>query len=231
MIVNLTRRRSMRASAPSLSSLLILQWQAREQREKKGVSPFSLFLTRKERESLQLAHEKVFDLRHPLIATANNIKGDGWNSIHPIFFHPHPFQLDLSLFSHSRKSLSNTLIMKYSLIIAALFAASAIAAPCGHNRNQDDVVPDVPVDVDAPVDVPDVSTDVDLPPADLPLPDDSDVMDEIKTSTPSAKGDQAATINNNVTPPSSGGLLNVNANNLLAGGLLSKTENSVKQKD
>ncbi|ORX54464.1 hypothetical protein DM01DRAFT_1335609 [Hesseltinella vesiculosa] len=143
--------------------------------------------------------------------------------------------------------------MKYSLIVAALFTASAIAAPCGNKRQRigadvgtdvdadinagmGDIVPEGPIGgaditntVDTGIglgDVPEtVDTITEVPGGGVPFNDD-----EIKATYGEAgRGDQTATINNNAAPNNGGGLLNVNANNLLGGGLLSSTKNTIKQ--
>ncbi|CAO3587171.1 unnamed protein product [Absidia cylindrospora] len=109
--------------------------------------------------------------------------------------------------------------MKFAFVIAALFAASAIAAPCG--RKHVDDVADVPV-VD---DVPDTAAPA---PAPVSVQDSHDSSDETNVSNHEEKT-QTAVINNNSPEKGKGSLLNVDVSNLAAGGVLSNTKNEVKQ--
>jgi hypothetical protein len=111
--------------------------------------------------------------------------------------------------------------MKFAFVIAALFVASAIAAPCGKKHvevsvdSTDDVVVNDPVDAavddssapetDAPA-LDDTPAALDDTPA-APAPESSpDHEDEVKTSEVNNTNEQTAVINNNSGEKSKGSL-------------------------
>ncbi|KAI8343451.1 hypothetical protein BC941DRAFT_482119 [Chlamydoabsidia padenii] len=105
--------------------------------------------------------------------------------------------------------------MKFTFVIAALFAASAIAAPCGKKHGGDDVaIPDAPIP-DAP---------------EAPTPDSEDEIKKVSEKKES-HNEQTAVINNNSPQGSShGSLIQADVlNNALAGGVLADTTNQIKQ--
>ncbi|ORZ17377.1 hypothetical protein BCR42DRAFT_414488 [Absidia repens] len=138
---------------------------------------------------------------------------------HSFIYHSH--SLSLSLFNQSYPTQPNPLLllinMKFTFVIAALFAASAIAAPCG--RKHVDDVADVPVVDDVPA-----------TPAPAPVTEDShDIEDETKVSSHDEKTQTAVINNNSPDKGNKGSLIGVDVSNLAAGGLLSNTKNEVKQ--